>query len=118
MPVDVVLLSAYALVLLGAAHGLRALGHRSTSPWASRTMAGNLRAGGQDPEPLHSGDWPHSEVPRLYTGMSLVAAVAAAALSLGGLVLHHDGSGLVVLVFVLALSTGTVVKMVRGSDKR
>ena len=111
MTVEVVLLCAYSLVLLGIAQALRALGRRSTSPWASRTLAGHLRATGQPAEPLAADDWPHSEVPRLYAGMGLVAALAASALSLGSLFLDHDGLATALPVAVLVLSASSAIRM-------
>lgn len=103
MSTDVVVLAAYSLVLSCAAHGLRALGRRSSSPYASRVLAGHLRATGEQPEPL-GDDWPHSEVPRLYVGMALVAALAATALSVASLALQ-DGTGLPLLALVVAALT-------------
>jgi hypothetical protein len=111
---EVALLSAYAVVLLGVAQGLRALGLRSTSPWTSRTLTGHLRATGAQPEPLTGDDWPHSEVPRLYAGMGLVAAISAAALSLGSLALHPRGAVLALPCAALALSAVSVLRMTRS----
>jgi len=111
MPAALVLLSVYSLALVGAAHGLRALGRRSTSPWASRTLAGHLRATQEPPEDVSDEDWPHSEVPRLYAGMAIVAATAATALSIGGLALARDRIEGSVLLAVLVLSGLTVARM-------
>jgi hypothetical protein len=113
MTVEVVLLSAYSLALLGIAAALQALGRRSTSPWASRTLAGHLRATGAQPEPLSEDDWPHSEVPRLYAGMGLVAALAAGALALASLALAHAGPGLALPLMVLALAGLSCLRLVR-----
>ena len=110
MSADVVVLTLYSLLLSGAAHGLRALGRRSSSPYASRVLAGHLRATGEEPEPLQDDDWPHSEVPRLYAGMALVAALAATALSVAGLALQ-DAAVLSSLALVVAVLT--VVRLVR-----
>jgi hypothetical protein len=111
VPADAVLLSLYSLLLLGVAHGLRALGQRSTCPYASRTLAGHLRAtGGEVPEPSLD-DWPHNEVPRLYAGMGLTAALAAIVVSAAGLVLHHQTATVTVLVIVIALSALTAVRL-------
>jgi hypothetical protein len=112
MTVEMVLLSSYSLILLGTAQGLRALGRRSTSPWASRTLAGHLRATGQAPDHPGADDWPHSEVPRLYRVMSVVAILAALALSGGGLLLHHRGAGVSVFAALLALSALSLVRAV------
>lgn len=114
MTVEVVLLSTYTVVLLGIAEALQALGRRSTSPWASRALAGHLRATGQQAEPLAPDDWPHSEVPRLYASVGLVAALAAAALSLGSLALHHAGPAVFLPLTVLALSAISVLRMTRS----
>ncbi len=114
MSVPIALLSTYSLALLGMAQVLRALGRRSTSPWASRTLAGHLRATGQPAEPLADDDWPHSEVPRLYAGMGLVAALAAGALSVGSLVLHPSGAAVALPLAVLALAALSVVRMTRS----
>lgn len=114
MTVEVVLLSTYSLVLLGIGQALRALGRRSTSPWASRTLAGHLRATGQQPEPLTYDDWPHSEVPRLYAGMGLVAALAAAAISLGSVALHPQVPAVALPLAVLALAAMSALRMSRS----
>ena len=113
MTVELLLLSTYSLVLLCMAQVLRALGRRSTSPWASRTLAGHLRATGQQAEPLAADDWPHSEVPRLYAGMALVAALAAGALSLGSLALHPAGAAVALPLAVMALAALSVLRMTR-----
>lgn len=113
MPADAVLLSVYALLLLGMAHGLRALGRRSTSPYASRTLAGHLRATSEVPE-VRMDDWPHNEVPRLYAGMGLTAGLAAVVLSAAGLVLHPQAATLSVLVPLLVLSIVTVARIARS----
>lgn len=114
MSIEVALLSTYSLGLLGIGQALRALGRRSTSPWASRILAGHLRATGQKPEPLADDDWPHSEVPRLYAGMGLVAALAASALSLGSLALHPSGAAVALPLAVLALAVLSVLRMTRS----
>lgn len=113
MPVDAVVLSVYAMVLVVGAYGLRALGRRSTSPWVSRTLAGHVRAVGEVPEPGSADDWPHSEVPRLYAGMALTAALAAVALSVAGLVLHHGAAPDTLLGLVGLSALVTVVRMIR-----
>jgi hypothetical protein len=114
MSVAVVLLTSYALGLLGAAQALRALGRRSTSPWASPTLAGHRRATGAQPDPSTGDDWPHSEVPRLYAVMALVAALAAVALSLGSLVLVHPGPAVALPTAALAMSALSVLRMRRA----
>ncbi|MCU1674281.1 MAG: hypothetical protein JWN77_2394 [Frankiales bacterium] len=110
----VVLLSAYSLVLLGVAQGLQALGRRSTSPWASRTLVGHLRVTGHQPQPLRDDDWPHSEVPSLYGGIAMVAALAAGALSLATLVLHHRGAVAALPLVVLGLSVLSLLRLGRS----
>lgn len=107
MPAEAVLLSVYAVVLLGVAHGLRVLGHRSTSPWASRTLTGHLRVNHE--EPVSPDDWPHCEVPRLYTGMALTAALASVALSIAGLALHHEAVAGALLGAVVVMAGGSVL---------
>ena len=105
MTVEVLLLSAYSFVLLGIAQALRALGRRSTSPWASRTLAGHLRAmGTTKPERPGADDWPHSEVPRMYAGMALVAVLAAVALSAASLLLQRGGAGVLLPLCVIVLA--------------
>ena len=104
MPIEVALLSTYSLALLGIAQVLRALGRRSTSPWTSRTLAGHLRATGREPEPLAEDDWPHSEVPRLYAGVALVAVLAAVVLSSGSLLLYPHAPGIALPLAVLVLA--------------
>ncbi len=111
MTVEVVVLSTYALVLLGTAQGLLALGRRSTSPWASRTLTGHLRATGARPEPLTSDDWPHTDVSRLYAGMALVAALAGSALSVGSLSLGAHGAVLALPLTAFGLSTLSALRV-------
>lgn len=113
MSVEVVVLSAYSLALLGLAQALRRLGRRSTSPWASRTLAGHLRATGATPQPLADDDWPHSEVPRLYAGMGLVAALAAGALALASLALADSGPAVALPLTVLALAGLSCLRLAR-----
>ncbi len=110
MPAEAVLLTLYALLLLALSHGLWALGTRSTSPYASRTMAGHVRATGEAPD-VRMDAWPHNEAPRLYAGMSMTAALAAIVLSAGALVLHHETATVAVLVIVIALSALTVRRL-------
>lgn len=109
MTAEAVLLTVYAVVLLGVAQGLRRLGRRSTSPWASRTLVGHLRV--TDEEPVSADDWPHNEVPRLYAGMALTAALAAMALAVAGLALHRESSAAVVLALVIGLAATSVVRI-------
>lgn len=111
MSAEVVILASYAMVLVGVAHGLRALGRRSTSPWSSRALAGHVRATRGEPEPVSNEDWPHNEVPRLYAAMGLLASLAATALSITGLVLHPDGAALPLMLFASVLSAFTVWRM-------
>lgn len=108
---DVVLLCAYPLALLVAARLLHALGSANTSPWASRALAGYRRATGDAPDRPGHADWPHSEVPRLYTVVALVAAGAATALSLGAVALHHSGAEVIAPALVLAICLGTLLRL-------
>ncbi|MCW2605915.1 MAG: hypothetical protein JWO60_608 [Frankiales bacterium] len=108
------LLTTYALVLLGVAEGLRALGRRSTAPSASRTLAGHLRATGAAVDTSADAEWPHVEVPRLHAVIGLVAVLAAALLSLGSLGLHHDGPLVALALTVLVLSVLSGVRMARS----
>lgn len=114
MPAEAVLLASYALLLLGLAHGLRALGGRSSSPWASRTLAGHVRATGDVPEPVSTDDWPHNEVPRLYEGVGLTAALAALVLSGAGLAYYHQAAAVIVLLVTLSLSAAMVLRLTRS----
>ena len=113
MSAEAVLLTLYALLLLALSHGLRALGTRSTSPYASRTLAGHVRATGEAPE-VRMDDWPHSEVPRLYAGMSMTAALSAIVLSTAGLVLHHQTATGAVLLIVIALAALSIRRSTRA----
>ena len=113
MPAEAVVLALYAVLLLALSHGLRALGARSTSPYASRTLAGHVRATGEAPE-VRTDEWPHNEVPRLYAGMSMTAALAAVAISVAGLILDRDRATVIVLAIVITLSTLTVARLIRA----
>jgi hypothetical protein len=111
MTPDAVLLCVYPLVLLCAAAGLRTVGRLNTSPWASRVLAGHRRATGRPPERSGDADWPHSEVPRLYAAFAVVAAAAATALSLAGLLLHHNRSTWMAPAAVFLASLVTLVRL-------
>lgn len=89
MHAEAAIVGIYALVLLAGAAALHTLGQVSTSAWGSRVLAGYRRQVTDAPPPADRADWPHSEVPALYTGVGLVAAVAAVALATAELVRHH-----------------------------
>ena len=80
----VLFVAAYTSVMLAVATGLHRLGRANTSPSRSRVLAlaGHRRSVGAVPA-RHGPDWPHSEVPRLHTGIGTVAAAAATILPAG-----------------------------------
>ncbi len=84
MPADVIFVVGYALALLAGAVGLHRLGRTNR-----RQQPGHLRSGRtgartdstttRETDP----DWPHSEVPRFYSAMALVAIGASIVLPVG-----------------------------------
>lgn len=107
---EVLFVVGYALALLAGAVGLDRLGRTS-----HQQRLGRLRGG---PTRGHTGStttadaapgWPHSEVPRFYSAMALVAAAASIILSVGELLgRHHRFSETVLLMSVLVLAVLTL----------
>ena len=109
MHAEATIVGIYALMLLGGSAALHTLGQVSSSAWGSRVLAGYRRQVRDAPVPADRADWPHSEVPGLYTGVALVAAVAALVLATAELVRHHRPAeaGLLAPVTLLALVVPT-----------
>ncbi|HEX6919100.1 MAG TPA: hypothetical protein VF314_02600 [Actinomycetes bacterium] len=109
MHAEAAIVGIYALILLGGSAALHSLGRVSSSAWGSRVLAGYRRQVKDAPAPADRADWPHSEVPGLYTGVALVAAVAALVLATAELVRHHRPAeaGLLAPVTLLALVVTT-----------
>jgi len=100
----------YAAALLAGAVGLHGLGRTSRRHRPTRTRAGRLRTR-TDTTASDEGDsdWPHSEVPRFYTGMALVAAGASALLPAGELLgRDHRSLETAVLVTVIVVAVLTL----------
>ena len=109
MHAEAAIVGSYALILLGGSAALHTLGRVSSSAWGSRVLAGYRRQVKDAPAPADRADWPHSEVPGLYTGVALVAAVAALVLATAELVRHHRPAetGLLAPVVLLAVVVTT-----------
>ena len=110
--VEVAFISGYALVLLAAAWGFRRLGHVNNDPWSSRLFAAYRREAGDVPS-LTSSDWPHSEAPRLYTTLGLVAAAAGTLLCVAEAFRHHRLAEVGVLTVVAVLGLVSVAQLAR-----
>lgn len=96
------LLSIYAVMLIGAAVGLHMRGRRTRSAAErTETVYGESVTGEQAPT---SGErfWPHSEIPKLHTGVAIVAAFAATILPMAAVIEYHQIPELIVLVTVSA----------------
>jgi hypothetical protein len=114
---EVAFISGYSLVLLGAAWGLRRLGHVNNDPWSSRLFAAYRREVREAPRTT-AVDWPHSEAPRLYTCLGLVAAAAATLLCVAEGIRSHAPAELGVLTFVGALGLATIRRLARSLAPR
>jgi hypothetical protein len=111
MTFETAFIAGYAVVLLLAALGLRRLGRVTTDPWSSRALAA-YRASATNPvEPATHEDWPHSEVPRLHSGLGAVACLAASLLCLAELVRSHDAVALAVLMPLALLAAAAAVRL-------
>ena len=107
---EVVFVVGYALALLAGAVGLHGLGRTSRVQ-----QPGRLRRG-PTPVPTKSTTtvdadpgWPHSEVPRFYSAMALVAAGASIILPVGELLgSDHRLSETALLISVLVLAVFTL----------
>lgn len=108
---DSVFAAAYAIVLIAISAGLHRLGRVSTDAWRSRALAGHRRATSDPLVAAPVADWPHSEVPRLHTGIALVAASAATLLTTVELLRHHRPVEVVVLGAVLLLGCAAVIRL-------
>ncbi len=111
MRADVVFVAAYAAVLLALSGLLHRLGRARTDAWTSRALAGHRRTLAEPVAGDAAADWPHMEVPRLHTGMALVAAAAATVLSTAELLRHHRPAEAVVLGVVVLLCLAVVLRL-------
>lgn len=107
----VLFVAAYTAVMLAVATGLHRLGRVNTSPWRGRVLAGHRRSVGAVPA-QHGPDWPHSEVPRLYTGIGTVAAAAATVLPAGVLLAHHRPAEVLLLGLAAGLAAWVLARLV------
>jgi hypothetical protein len=99
----------YATALLAGAVGLHRLGRANRSLLAGRFQDGRRRVGTDSPTDERDPGWPHSEVPRFYTGIALVAAGASTLLSAAELLVQdHRTFDTALLVIVLLLAVLTV----------
>jgi hypothetical protein len=105
--------AAYAAVMLAVATGLHRLGRVNTSPWRGRVLAGHRRSVGAVSAQHRGGpDWPHSEVPRLYTSIGTVAAAAATVLPAGVLLAHHRPAEVLLLGLAAGLAAWRLARLV------
>ncbi len=116
---DVLFVAAYAAVLLAVSAGLDRLGRVRTDPWASRALAGYRRRndGGTVVDGVGPA-WPHSEVPRLHTGIALVAAAAATLLTAVELVRRHHLAEVAVLGAALIFGVVALTRLVAQARGR
>lgn len=113
MDAEVVIVSGYAVGLLLLAALIRRVGDASTDAWSSRMFAA-YRA--QAPAPLDrasAADWPHTEAPRLYRVVSLVAAAAGLVLCLVEVLHHHRPQELAVEAVAIGVLVATLTRWLR-----
>jgi len=112
---EVIFVVGYALTLLAGAIGLHRLGRTSRQQQPGRLRIGPTSVHG-DSTAARGADpgWPHSEVPRFYSAMALVAAGASIMLPVGELLgRDHRSSetalliGLLVIAFLTLAWIGT-----------
>jgi hypothetical protein len=104
---EAVFVAGYATALLAGAVALHRLG-RADRSLAHRFQDRRDRDGTETATDDRDSDWPHSEVPRFYTGIALVAAGASTLLSAGELLARDHRTpetALLIIVFVLAVLT-------------
>ena len=109
MHTEAIFLASYAFLLTLIAVWFEWLGHRSTDPWASRTLAASRPPA--EKRTNEAPDWPHSEVPVFHLGLSAVVLTAASALVTVSAVRYVGAIELVVHVALLAL-VGTRIRHV------
>lgn len=117
MAFEATFVAGYAVLLLGLAAGLFRLGRVSTVPWRSRALAAQRARGAAVPVD-GLDDWPHSQVPRLYTVLATVAAVAAVALGVTELLRSGGWVERGVLAGVSAASVAMATGLVRSFSRR
>ena len=100
MQPEATFITVYAAALLTATVGIHKLGRANLSRTASQVRIGRRRP--RDDEPRQEPDWPHSELPRFYTRISLVAASAAALLP-GAELVARDNSLLATVALIVVL---------------
>lgn len=103
MDPEAAFLSTYALALVAAAAGLAWLSRRSTDPSASRMLAAGRPPDATHPQGEEEADWPHSEAPVFYLGVSGVALAAALMLVAASVVRNHRPLELALQVALLGL---------------
>jgi hypothetical protein len=104
---EAVFVAGYATALLAGAVALHRLG-RANRSLAHRFQDGRHHDGTETTTDDRDAGWPHSEVPRFYTGIALVAAGASTLLSAGELLgrsLRNNETAILIIVFVLAVLT-------------
>jgi hypothetical protein len=102
-----IFVAGYASALLAGAVALHRLG-RANRSLALRFHDGRHRDGTETTTDDRDPGWPHSEVPRFYTGIALVAAGASTLLSAGELVVRDHRTvetAILIVVFMLAALT-------------
>lgn len=109
MRLEAVFVALYATVLLAVALGLHRLGRVNRSLRAGRFHDERHRDRTDSATDDRDPGWPHSEVPRFYTSIAVVAAGASALLPAGELVVRdHRTFETAVLVIVVALAVLTI----------
>jgi hypothetical protein len=104
---EAIFVELYATALLAGAVGLHHLGRADRSRLTSG-LQGRLGVGGNDATDNRDPVWPHTEVPRFYNSIALVAACASTLLSgVELLVRAHPASETVALIIVSVLGLVT-----------
>jgi len=107
---EVIFVVGYALALLAGAVGLHRLGRssRQQQPGRPRIVRSSVH-GDSTTAPGPDPGWPHSEVPRFYSAMALVAAGASIMLPVGELLgRDHRASETALLIGLLVLAIFTL----------
>lgn len=108
MRAETLFVAGYSLGLLAVAIGLSHLGRAIGRSQAGQPRGRRERHRGDDTTVPDPG-WPHSEVPRFYTGIALVAGGASTLLSGSALLTQHRPAETAVLVVAVVAAVLTIV---------
>ena len=113
MRFEVAFVAGYALVLTLGAWGLHRLGQVNSSAWSSRMLAAYRAQTAEPPEPGRG--WPHDDASRLHSGIGAVAAGAALALIVVGVIRHRGPIEVAVLSGVGLLAFAVLARLLAAA---